>query len=113
MKMKSAEMDVRPGGSYRWVVTAPDGEEYTWKGVYKEVVPNERMIYAEAFLLGDTWTNDVMHQLTLDETDGKTLLTMRLTYVSKEDRDGHLGAGMEVGMAESHERLDELLATMD
>ncbi len=112
MTMKSATMDVRPGGTFLWVLATADGTEYSWKGVYQEVVPHERMVYAEQFLLGDTWTNDVINYVTMDEKDGKTLLTVRLVYKTREDRDGHLGAGMEEGMAESHQRLDELLATM-
>lgn len=112
LTVTDCEIDLRPGGSYRWTLRAPDGSEYKFMGEYREIQAPERMVYTERFLLGDTWTNDVLYAVTLVETGGKTLLTILLTYATRADRDGHLGAGMEEGMAESHERLDELLADL-
>lgn len=109
MPMFRCEIDLRPGGGYHWALRASDGSEHHFRGVYREVQPPTRMVYTEAYLLGDAWTNDVVNDVTLGERDGKTLLTVRLVYQSKADRDGHLGSGMEDGMHEAHARLDALL----
>jgi hypothetical protein len=63
----------------------------------------------EQFLMGDTWTNKLTQTAVFHEKDGKTQLELRLVYQNKQDRDGHLGAGMEGGMNDAHARLDELV----
>lgn len=112
MPMFRCDIDLRPGGAFRWALRAPDGSEHHFRGVYRELQPPKHMVYTEAYLLGDAWTNDVVHDVTMDERDGKTQLTVRLIYQTKADRDGHLGSGMEHGMHESHARLDDLLAEL-
>jgi len=112
MKLTTCEIDLRVGGRFQYVLQTPDGTSYQWKGVYREITPPDRWICTESFLLGDAWTADLVYHVTLVEHDGRTTLTNRVVYASRADRDGHLGAGMEDGMAESHERLDALLATM-
>jgi len=112
MKMFACEIDLRPGGAYHWALRSADGSEHHFRGVYKTVQAPTHMVYTEAYLLGDTWTNDAVNDVTMEERDGKTLLTVRLIYASKADRDGHLGSGMENGMHETHARLDGLLAEL-
>jgi uncharacterized protein YndB with AHSA1/START domain len=107
--MVRCEIDLRPGGGFFWTLRGPDDMEFSYRGVYQEIDAPSRMVYTEAFLLGDTWTNDLLYRVTLDEVDGQTDMTVHLTYATKADRDGHLQSGMEEGMAESHQRLDALL----
>jgi uncharacterized protein YndB with AHSA1/START domain len=112
MTMLRCDIDLREGGKYHWALRSDDGSEHHFRGVYREVQAPTRMVYTEAYLLGDAWTADMINDVTMDERDGKTLLTVRLIYATKMDRDGHLGAGMEHGMHESHTRLDALLAEL-
>lgn len=111
--MPVCEIDLRPGGAYRWTLRSPECDfDACFKGEFREIVPPTRLVYTEQFLLGDQWTDPLLNTVTLDERDGHTLMTVELVYTCKEHRDGHLGSGLESGMAESHRRLDEFLATL-
>jgi uncharacterized protein YndB with AHSA1/START domain len=100
-------MDVRPGGAWRVVQRDPEGNEYGFRGEYREVVPPERLVYTFEFegmpghILGET--------VTFEEQDGKTTVTSTALFDSVEDRDGMLESGMESGAIESWDRLAELL----
>lgn len=103
------DMDFRPGGAWRFVQRGPDGAEYGFRGVYREIVPPERLVYTFEF---DGMPGHVsLETLTFDEHDGRTTLTTTALFDSIEDRDGMLKSGMEAGAAESMDRLAELLAT--
>ena len=109
--MTACEIDLRPGGAWRYVLRDNDtGREDAWSGVYREIVPAERLVNTEGWegMPG----HDYLVTTTFDERDGKTTVTSRLLYKSVEDRDGHLQSGMESGMRESIDRLGELLATI-
>jgi uncharacterized protein YndB with AHSA1/START domain len=112
MTMVACEIDARPGGGYRWTLRMPDGSEHSFRGVYRELVPPTRMVSTEQYLLGDTWTNPLVNNVTMVEHDEKTDVTNRVVYASKADRDGHLGSGMERGMGETFDRLDAFLQTL-
>jgi uncharacterized protein YndB with AHSA1/START domain/pimeloyl-ACP methyl ester carboxylesterase len=102
------EIDLRAGGAWRFVVRAPNGEEYGFKGVYREIVPYERLVYTDSF--DGVPDHEALVKLTFDEHDGRTTLTMASLYESVEYRDGHLASGMEQGMTETLDRLAEHLA---
>ena len=111
MTMTVCEIDLRPGGAWRYALRDNEtGREDAWSGVYREIVPPERMVYTEGWeaLPG----HDYLVTATLTEKDGKTMLTSRLEDKSVEDRDGHVQSGMESGMRESYDRLGEQLASM-
>jgi uncharacterized protein YndB with AHSA1/START domain len=111
MPLTVCQIDLRPGGAWRYATRDPDnGNEYAWSGVYREIVPPERLVYTEGFEAMPG--HDYLVTATLDEKDGKTTLTSRLRYKSVEDRDGHVNSGMEPGMRESYDRLGEHLAAM-
>ncbi|MFN8440790.1 MAG: SRPBCC family protein [Caldilineaceae bacterium] len=107
LSMKSCEIDLRVGGKWRYVVQAPDGSEFAFSGIYQEITPPERIVSTELFE-GMPGT-DYLATLTLNEQDGKTTLTNHLLYQSQAHRDGHLHSGMEGGMRESFDRLDEVV----
>lgn len=104
------KMDVRPGGIWRYVHRAPDGNEYAFHGVYHEIVPPERLVYTFEFegMPGHV----LLETVTFEELDGKTKMTDQSVFQTVEDRDGMLNSGMEEGAAESMDRLDEQLQTM-
>jgi uncharacterized protein YndB with AHSA1/START domain len=100
-------MDVRPGGEWRFVQRTPDGKEYGFRGVYREIAPPERLVYTFEFegMPGRVSTETV----TFEERSGRTTLTNRVRFETVEDRDGILASGMQEGASESMDRLDELV----
>jgi uncharacterized protein YndB with AHSA1/START domain len=94
------------GGSYRFEIGHKDSKPMAFFGKYVEVTPPSRLV----------WTNEesddgAVTTLTFEEKDGKTLLTMREIYPSKEALDGAI-SGMEGGMSETFEQLDQLLVAL-
>lgn len=111
MQMTVCEIDLRPGGRWRYVLRMPDGSEHGFNGEYREVVPPERIVSTENYEpIGPG--HEMVATLTLEEHDGRTTMRNRLVYQSQADRDGHIGAGMERGMRESHERLAAIIASL-
>ncbi len=110
MQMVSCEIDLRVGGSYRYVHRAPDGKEYAFHGKYLEIDQPRRMVCTFVFEL---WPqNEAIDTLTLEAKDGGTLVTTHTRHPSIEARDGHLAGGMERGMSEGYERLEALVRTL-
>jgi uncharacterized protein YndB with AHSA1/START domain len=106
----SCELDLRPGGAYRFVQQAPDGSVHPFHGVYREIAAPERLVFTQIY---EPFANsEVVVTGTLTETDGKTLLSQTLVFDSMESRDGMIASGMERGEVESFERLDEVLAAL-
>jgi len=110
LTMVSCEMDFRPGGAWRFVKRAPDGNDYGFRGVYREIKPPERIV--QTFEFEGMPGHVSVETMILEEQDGKTKMTVACLYQSVEDRDGHYNSGMETGMKESHHRLAELLSAM-
>ena len=104
------KMDVRPGGAWRFVQRDAEGNEYAFHGVFREIMPPERVVWTFEF---EGMPGHVsVDTMTLEERDGRTTLTSTSLFESAEDRDGMLNSGMEAGAAETYDRLAELLATM-
>jgi uncharacterized protein YndB with AHSA1/START domain len=104
------ELDFRPGGTWRFVEHAPDGEHYGFHGEYREITAPERIVQTFEF---EGWPGKVsVETLVLEEHDGKTTLTSTSVFDSVEDRDGMLQSGMETGAKESMDHLAALLATL-
>jgi uncharacterized protein YndB with AHSA1/START domain/predicted SnoaL-like aldol condensation-catalyzing enzyme len=104
------KMDLKPGGVWRFVSRAPDGGEFGFHGVYREIVPPERIAWTFEFegMPGHVSVDTVR----LEEHEGMTRVTVTSLFKTKEDRDGMVASGMESGQTESTERLDELLKTL-
>lgn len=103
----SCEIDFRPGGTWRVVHRGPDGEEYGFRGEYREIVPPERVVWT--FEFDGTPGSITVETMTLEEHDGKTTFSSISVYDTVEERDGMLNSGMESGAAESMDRLDDYL----
>ena len=107
MSLLSCEMDVRVGGKYRFVFGHDASKPMAFFGRYIEVTPYSRLV----------WTNEesddgAVTTVTFEEKGGKTLLVLHELYPSKEALDGAIASGMEGGMGETHDQLDELLVTL-
>ncbi|HVY47129.1 MAG TPA: SRPBCC family protein [Minicystis sp.] len=108
IELLSCEADVRVGGTYRFVFGHGTSEPMAFHGRYLEVTPPARLVWTneEAGDAGQVTT------VTFEEKDGKTLLTVRELYPSKEALDAARASGVEAGTMESFEQLDELLSAL-
>ena len=110
--MPVCEIDLRVGGAYRYVWRHADGREMGMGGIYREIVPQERLVCTELF--DKAWyPGESLVTTTLVEQGGRTTLTSTMLYVSQETRDAVLKSGMERGVAASYDRLEELLASIE
>ena len=102
------KMDFRVGGAWRYIQIDPEGNEYAFKGEYKEIQAPERFVYTFEFepMPGQISTDTIIFEAL---PDGKTLLTSRTTMDSLEDLEGMLQSGMEDGAIETWDRLEALL----
>ena len=100
------EIDLRIGGAWRFVGKGPKGQNPEFYGVYREIVPPERLVYTEIFAPFPDVESLVTQVLT--EEHGKTRLTVTATYPSIQVRDMVIGTGMEHGAAISYDRLEEV-----
>lgn len=104
------KMDVRPGGAWRYTQRGPDGKEYAFNGEYREVVPPERI--SQNFQYEALPGHVSVDTATFENQNGKTKVTTKSVFQNVQDRDGMLQSGMEEGMAESIDRLAELMRDM-
>jgi uncharacterized protein YndB with AHSA1/START domain len=104
------KMDVRPGGTWRFINRETDGTEFAFRGEYREIVPPERVV--QTFEFEPLAGHISVETATFTEQNGRTLLTTHTRFASKEDRDGMIESGMESGLRETHDRFAELLATL-
>ena len=109
--MPVCEIDLKVGGAYRYVWRQDsDGAEMGMGGVFREIVPQERVVCTEVF--DEAWyPGEALNTLLLSELGGKTTMTTTVLYQSREARDAVLKSGMEKGVAASYDRLAELFAS--
>ena len=116
VSMISCDADVRAGGNYRYVLQLPTGNQFAFSGTYSEVTPHSRLVYTEKFepTASGAAPEDagVVITVTFDEQDGRTHVVSRSLCPSKEVRDTILESGMEHGMRETWDALDELVASL-
>ncbi len=107
--MPICEIDLRVGGAYHYVWRGPDGQEMSSKGIFREIVPPERVVATERF--EPSWySGELVNTTTFVEAYGQTTVTLTMQCGSKEIRDGILKSGMERGVAFSFDQLEKLLA---
>jgi uncharacterized protein YndB with AHSA1/START domain len=112
-EMTTCEIDLRVGGSWRYVMVTPDGMEVGFHGEYREIVPNERIVSTEVYEgipNGDDYP--AVDTLTLTEEDGRTTVTILVQHPSKEARDAHIESGMEEGLQDALDLLEEVAISL-
>ena len=109
--LTECEIDLRVGGAWRFLSKGPDGRTMGMRGVYREIVPPERIQYTESF---DEWAEQgsALITTTLAERDGRTTLTCVSLAPSREVRDAVIRTGMEHGAAETYDRLADTLHSL-
>lgn len=101
------DMDFRPGGAWRFVERAADGNEYGFRGELREIDPPERIV--QTFEWEGLPGHISVETMVLEDLGGRTRLTVTSVFDSVEDRDGMLQSGMEKGAGETYDRLAEYL----
>jgi uncharacterized protein YndB with AHSA1/START domain len=110
-EIAECEIDFRPGGTWRILHRGDEpGQDHPFYGEYREIERPERIVWT--FEWGGMPGHMSVETLTLQEENGRTTLTARSVFDSKEDRDGMIQSGMEEGAAETFDRLEEYLETL-
>ena len=113
--MPVCEMDVRPGGKFRWRWrNVESGAEFGFSGEFHEVVKPSRIVHVERFDPGDVGgeMGEALVTSVLTEKNGVTTYSTTIRYASKDVRDAALKTGMTDGMEQSYEKLDALVVEM-
>jgi len=109
-EVTSAEVDLRVGGTWRYVMTANEGFEVAFHGEYRDIVTDERIVSTEIFEgMPDA---AALSTNTFVDSGGRTTLTILVQHTSQEDRDAHINSGMEGGMQESMDHLEEVALSL-
>jgi uncharacterized protein YndB with AHSA1/START domain len=92
---------------------AEGGFEVAFHGEYREIVPNERLVSTEVYEgIPDAEENAALDTLTLTEVDGRTTLSILVEHKTKEGRDAHIESGMEAGMQDAMDLLEEVARSL-
>ena len=105
-EMHSAEIDLRVGGAWRWVMHAHSGHEVGFHGVYREIVPGERLVFTEVY--EGAPDAEALVTVTFAEAGGRTTLSILMELPSREVRDAIVASGMEQGAQEGMELLEQV-----
>jgi uncharacterized protein YndB with AHSA1/START domain len=107
----SCEADVRTGGSYRYVFGHDPKSPMAFSGTYTEVTPPSRLVWTQVFeqMRG---AGEAIVTATFEEREGKTELVVHQHFASKEALDGAIASGMEKGMRETYDQLEELVGSL-
>jgi uncharacterized protein YndB with AHSA1/START domain len=109
-EMTSVEIDLRVGGGWRFVMVTAGGREVAFSGRYREIVPDERLVWTEIYeAMPDIETVQTM---TLTERDGRTTMTILADHANQQDRDGVLASGMEDGMQDALSLLERVAGSL-
>jgi uncharacterized protein YndB with AHSA1/START domain len=115
-EMTVAEIDLRVGGSWRYVMVANGGFEVGFHGEYREIVPNERIVSTETYegLPEGVSEEDgtTLNTATFTEVDGRTTVTLLVQAPNKESRDAIIDSGMEAGLQDALSLLEEVARSL-
>ena len=109
-EVTSVEVDLRVGGKWRYVMTANAGFEVAFHGEYREIVTDERLVSTEVFeAMPDS---QAVSTLVLTESGGRTTVNLLIDHTTQDERDLHLAYGMEGGMQEALDQLEEVARSL-
>jgi uncharacterized protein YndB with AHSA1/START domain len=116
-EVTAVAVDLRVGGSWRYVMVANGGFEAAFHGSYREIVPDERIVSTEVFEMPDVSPEEAeaaaaLNTITFTELDGRTTLTVLVEHVKREHRDAHINSGMEGGMQEAMDALEQVAISL-
>src|SRR5437868_6937647 len=112
-EVTSVDADPRLGGKWRNVMRANDGSEVAFHGEYREIVPNERLVVTDVYEgIPDPESAAALVTITFTEREGRTILTSLMDLPSKDIRDAIISSGMEGGLQESYDHLEEVVRSL-
>ena len=112
-EVTAADVDLRVGGKWRYVMVTKDGTQVAFHGEYREIVPNERIVTTELFEMPGLSEDDAaVNTITLREQDGRTTLTVLVECPTREGRDAIINSGMEAGMQDAYDLLEEVAVSL-
>jgi uncharacterized protein YndB with AHSA1/START domain len=105
-RMTVAEIDLRVGGMWRYAMTSSEGMEIAFHGTYREIVADERLVHTEVYeaIPGA----EVLNTITFAEAGGRTTMTVLVDCPTQELRDGMMASGMEIGMQEAYDLIEQI-----
>lgn len=109
-EVTSIDVDLRPGGRWRYVMRAHEGFEVAFHGMYREVVPNEQIICTEVF--EGVPEAEAVTTTTFAEADGRTTVSILVEHKNKQFRDMHVESGMEDGLQDALDLLAGVAADL-
>jgi uncharacterized protein YndB with AHSA1/START domain len=109
-----ADVDLRVGGAWRWVMVTDDGFEVAFHGEYREIVPNERLVYTEVYegAPGGGEEEGALNTLTFTEKGGRTTVTTLVQTPNRKVRDAIINSGMETGMQDAMDLLEQVAISL-
>ena len=114
-EVTTAEIDLRVGGKWRYAMVASEGFEVAFHGEYREIVPDERIVSTEVYEGApqpDGVEEGTLNTFTLAEADGRTTMTVLVQAPSKEIRDAIIESGMEAGMQDAMDLLEQVAVSL-
>ena len=109
-EMTVAEIDLRIGGTWRYAMVTPEGFEVAFHGEFREIVPNERLVSTEVY--EGFPEGEAVDTMTLTEENGRTTLTILVQHSSKANRDAHIESGMEAGLQDALDLLEQAAVSL-
>jgi uncharacterized protein YndB with AHSA1/START domain len=114
--MTTVDMDLRVGGTWRYVLVTNDGFEVAFHGEYREIVPDERIVTTEVYEMPGAEplaaADEPLNIVTFTEIDGRTTLSLLAQTTSRELRDTIIESGMEAGMQEQMDLLEQVAVSL-
>lgn len=116
LEMTVAEIDLRVGGTWRYVLVQEGGAEVAFHGEFREIVPNERIVTTEVYEMPGAAplaaADEPLNIVTFTEAAGRTTLTLLVQTTSKQLRDAIMNSGMEVGMQRGYDLLEQIAVSL-
>jgi uncharacterized protein YndB with AHSA1/START domain len=109
-EMTVADIDLRVGGTWRFVMVTADGFEVGFHGEYREIVPDERIVSTEVY--EGTPDAEAVDTMTFEEAAGRTTLRILVQHENREHRDAHIESGMEDGLQEALDLLEKVALSL-
>jgi uncharacterized protein YndB with AHSA1/START domain len=112
-EVTTCEIDLRVGGAWRYAMVTEDGLEVGFHGEYREIVPNERVVSTEAYEgIPNADEHASLNTATFTEVDGRTTLQILVEHPNREGRDAQLSSGMEDGLQDALDLLEQVAVSL-
>jgi uncharacterized protein YndB with AHSA1/START domain len=109
-EMTGVEIDLRVGGSWRFAMVMPNGVEVAFHGEYREIVPDERLVWTEIY--EGAPEAESLQTMILTERDGRTTMTVLAEHANSSDRDAVIASGMEDGLRDALKLLERVVVSL-